>query len=230
MIKIGTLNESSLHGQIKKWYKKPGDKLEVKLGRYFIDIVQGETLVEIQTKSFYTIRNKLQNLVQQYPVRLVHPIAGKKLITRIDPKTKKVIATRKSPKKGKFLDIFDELIRIPDLINHDKFTVEVLITEEEEIRCPDGKGSWRRRGQSIIDHKLLKVCERKLFQSKDDFLRLLPKDLKKPFTNKSLAIKLKIPVYKARVVTYCLRKMDAIWVVGRDKEGMRFDFFRGNVS
>lgn len=220
---IGILNEHSLHAQIKEWYRQPGDKLEVKLARYFIDIVQGETLVEIQTKSFYAIRGKLRALVKKHPVRLVHPIAQKLLITRIDPQNKKIISSRKSPKKGKTIDIFEELIRIPELINHHNFTIEVLITEEEEIRCADGNGSWRRKGQSIVDRKLIKVIERKVFRTKEDFLGLMPKNLKIPFSNKSLAKGLKIPTYKARVITYCLRKMDAIAIVSRDRNGMNFD-------
>jgi hypothetical protein len=66
---------------------------------------------------------------------------------------------RKSPRRGKLEDLFLELVRIPHLINHPNLTLEVLLIREEEIRHADGKGSWRRRGVSIIDHRLLEIID-----------------------------------------------------------------------
>ena len=54
------------------------------------------------------------------------------------------ISKRKSTKKGKLTD-FRELVRIPDILGEDNFSLEVLFIDEE-VRCNDGKGSWRRRG------------------------------------------------------------------------------------
>ena len=58
------------------------------------------------------------------------------------------------------VDVFEELVRIPSLFLEDNLSLEVLMIEDEEIRCLDGKGSWRRRGISIKDRKLIKIFEK----------------------------------------------------------------------
>ena len=219
---ININNEKSLHSSIKQWYAMPGDRLEVKVDKYIIDLVREDSLIEIQTRNFSAIGNKLRALVVYNKVRLVHPIAIEKYIVTIDDSDKE-ITRRKSPKKGKLVDLFDELIRIPDLMAEDNFILEILMTKEEEIRCKDGKGSWRRKGISIVDRKLIEVVEKVTFKEGKDFLRFLPEDLPGNFTNKDLAKILKITVYKARKVTYCLRKMKIIKEIGKLRNELIFE-------
>lgn len=219
---INIKNEKSLHSSIKQWYVIPGDRFEVKVDKYVIDLVREDSLIEIQTKNFSAIGNKLRNLVKYNKVMLVHPIAIEKYIVTTD-ETDIVISRRKSPKKGKLMDLFDELIRIPDLMSEDNFMLEILMTKEEEIRCKDGKGSWRRKGISIKDRKLLEVTQKVTFKEEKDFLIFLPDELDGNFTNKLLAKALKVTIYKARKITYCLRKMNLIHEVGKIKNELVFE-------
>jgi hypothetical protein len=219
---ININNEKSLHSSIKAWYAVPGDRLEVKVDKYIIDLVREDSLIEIQTRNFSAIGNKLRDLVKYNKVMLVHPIATEKYIVTMEA-AGEVISRRKSPKKGKLTDLFDELVRIPDLMGQDNFILEILMTKEEEIRCKDGKGSWRRKGISIVDRKLLEVVEKVTFKEEKDFLRFLPQELPQSFTNKDLAKVLKITVYKARKITYCFRKMKLIKEVGKLKNELIFE-------
>jgi len=219
---ININNEKSLHSSIKQWYAIPGDRLEVKVDKYIIDLVREDSLIEIQTRNFSAIGNKLRALVKYNKVTLVHPIAIEKYIVIVED-SNNIISRRKSPKKGKLVDLFNELIRIPDLIDEENFVLEILMTKEEEIRCKDGKGSWRRKGISIVDRKLVEVVEKVTFSQGKDFLRFLPEDLPENFTNKELAKTLKITVYKARKVTYCLRKMKLIKEVGKNRNELIFE-------
>jgi len=221
---INIKNEKSLHSSIKQWYVAEGDRFEVKIDKYVIDLVREDSLIEIQTKNFSAIGNKLRDLVKYNKVMLVHPIAIEKYIITTEV-TDKVISRRKSPKKGKLVDLFDELIRIPDLMGSDNFILEILMTKEEEIRCKDGKGSWRRKGISIVDRKLLEVVEKITFAEQKDFLRFLPEELPVNFTNKTLAKVLAIKVFKARKITYCFRKMKIIKEVGKIKNELIFERF-----
>jgi hypothetical protein len=219
---INIKHEKSLHSSIKQWYAMPGDRLEVKVDKYIIDLVREDSLIEIQTKNFSAIGNKLRELVKYNKVRLVHPIAIEKYIVTMES-SEQVISRRKSPKKGKLIDLFDELVRIPDLIEEENFTLEILMTKEEEIRCKDGKGSWRRKGISIKDRKLVEVVEKVTFNEKDDFLMFIPKELPHNFTNKDLAKTLKVTVYKARKITYCFRKMNIIKEIGKLRNELIFE-------
>jgi hypothetical protein len=126
-------------------------------------------------------------------------------------------------KKGGLFDLFHELVRTPNLIKEENFSLEVLMIEEEEVRCNDGKGSWRRRGVSIKDRRLMNVGSRTLFKNEEDSLRFLPSDLIKPLTNKKLAKLSKISINLARKITYRLRKMGTITIVGKKGKELIFE-------
>src|SRR5215212_5865005 len=98
---IGVLNEKPLHASLKQWYARPGDRFEVAVGGFVIDIVRAELLIEIQTGSFAAIRSKLTNLVQSHQVRLIYPIAQEKWIVRPATDERQRVVRRRSPKKGR---------------------------------------------------------------------------------------------------------------------------------
>ena len=218
---IGTRNESSLHSDIKGWYALPGDKFEQPVGSYIVDIVRGDLLIEIQTGSFTAIRDKLRNLVRDHRVRLVYPIARRTWLVRVSKRGKR-LSRRRSPKQGEILDLFKELIYMPNLVATGNLELEVLLLETEEARCDDGKGSRWRGGVSILDRRLLDVVRRIDFTGPGDFLRLLPEGLAQPFTNKDLAAALDIDADRARQMTYCLKNMGALEEVGRRGNALMF--------
>jgi len=215
------MNEHSLHSEIKAWYSVPKDRFEVRVDGFIIDILRKNLLIEVQTKSFNAIKRKLSSLVESHQVRLVYPIPRKKWIVRIT-ESSELVTRRKSPRKGRLIDLFYELVSIPDLIARENFSLEVLMIEEEEIRCNNGKGSWRRRGVRIKDRRLKNVTDRVLFRNEVDFLRFLPSDLKRPFTNRSLANQTGVSINLTRKMTYCLRKMGAIAIVGKKGKELIF--------
>jgi hypothetical protein len=215
------MTEYSLHSEIKDWYMDSGDELEVKVDDFIVDIVRDKLLIEIQTGNFSVIKKKLIKLLLHNQVRLVYPIAKLKWIVHIS-RSGEFVRRRKSPKKGKLTDLFYELVHMPNLIKDRNFSLEVLLIEEEEVRCNDGRGSWRRRGVSVKDRKLLNVFDRIVFEDSRDFLEFLPKQLDGYFTNKVFASKLGISIRLAQKITYCLRKMDAISIAGKKKNELLF--------
>ncbi|WP_420641176.1 hypothetical protein [Candidatus Leptofilum sp.] len=215
MNKIGTLAEKSLHAGIKAWYGRATDQFEVKVDGFVIDIVRGEQLVEIQTRHFGAMKRKLARLLDNHPVLLLHPIAQEKWIVR-ETAVGQPISRRKSPKKGQLLDIFSELMRIPHLLPHPNLVVGAVLTQQEEIWRDDGQGSWRRKGWSLHDHRLLDVMGMHTFATSTDLLTLLPPDLPQPFTNKQLAKLAKIRLNMAQRITYTLARCDVVEQVGKD--------------
>ena len=209
------MQQTALHSALKDSYVKQGAAEEVLVDGYWIDVVQGNLLIEIQTRNFSAIRNKLRDLVERHPVRLVHPIALEKWIVRLPVDGQTQPSRRKSPRRGRLEYVFTELVRIPDLMEHPNFSLEVLLTREEEIRLADGKGSWRRDGVSIINRRLLEIVDRRLFSDPSDLRKLLPEDLDLPFTNRQLAQKLTISPRLAARMSYCLRTMHILKVAGK---------------
>jgi hypothetical protein len=99
MSRIGLLNEGPPHAALKLWYAQPGDRFEVTVEGFVVDIVRDDLLLEIQTGNFGSMKSKLANLVRSHRVRLIYPIAQEKWITRRSKDDRDRVARRKSPKK-----------------------------------------------------------------------------------------------------------------------------------
>lgn len=220
---IGIRNERSLHAALKRWYARAEDRFEVPLEGYVIDLVRDGQLVEIQTRNFTALRHKLKSLLQNHKVHVLHPIALEKWIVQQDASGTQVLSRRKSPARGQLADLFAELVRLPELLRHPNFSIEFLLIREDEVRCQDGKGSWRRKGVSIIDRRLLEVVSAHRFTVASDFLQFLPSTLPVPFSNKCLAAVSGLPLYRCRQLTYCLRKMEVLVPVGKRGNELLFE-------
>jgi hypothetical protein len=213
---IGTLGEKSLHSGLKEWYARPGDSLEKMVHGFHIDIVRGDLLIEIQTGNFSSIKYKLNTLAERHPVRLVFPISTEKWIVSLAADGKKRLRRRKSPRKGSLYHLFDELIYIPELVRKRDFSLEVLLIHEEEVRRNDGRGSRWRKGWSIADRCLMNVVSRHVFDNPADFFSLIPENLQNPFSTHDLAGSTGQPLWLAQKMAYCLRRMGAVKVVGKN--------------
>jgi hypothetical protein len=221
MASIGTLRESDLHAALKRHYARPSDQIEVAVDGYVIDIVRGGELIEIQTRHFAALKRKLLQLLETHQVRLIHPIAQAKWITRVKADGQTLIGRRKSPRRGALEDVFVELVSLPELMAHPNFTLEVVLIHEEEWRCPysgrprAGRKRYRAREWRVCNRRLLDVIEAIEFAAPSDFQRFIPVDLSAPFTSRELAEALRRPAYFAHKITYCLRKMGVLTVVGK---------------
>jgi hypothetical protein len=214
---------------LKQLYSDGVAEREASIGGFIVDVVRGDSIIEIQTGSFSKIRNKLASLLPDHRVRLVYPIAFEKTLIVYDHNMENIIYRRKSPKKGELLDVVDQMIHIPELLVHPNFSLEVVLTREEEIRSSDGRGSWRRKGISIIDRRLLSVIDRVHFPGVRDYLRLFPHDLPRSFTNRVLSNAMNRPVRKIRKLSYCFRQMGLLRVTGKQGNTLVFEI-AGGVS
>jgi len=213
---IATLNEKDLHAAVKRWYAEPGDQFEVPVEGSLIDIVRGGLLIEIQTRNFSAIKRKLAKLVAHHRVRLLHPIPFEKWIIRLSPDKQSVLGRRKSPKRGRIEDLFGELVHIPHLMPHPNFAIEVLLIQEEEVRCQDGSHrAWRRRGWVTQERRLIEVVARRVFETPADVVDLVPDTLPEPFTTADMARAMDCPRSMAQKAAYALRGMQAIQATGK---------------
>ncbi|HEX6647884.1 MAG TPA: hypothetical protein VF075_00040 [Pyrinomonadaceae bacterium] len=210
---IGLLNEKPLHASLKQWYARPGDRFEVAVDGFVIDIVRDDLLIEIQTRNFSAIKFKLANLVRSHRVRLIYPIVQEKWIVRL-PANGGGTIRRKSPRRGRLEELFGELVSIPHLLTNPNFSFEVLMTREEEVRRYAGKRAWRTRGWVIEGRRLLDVLDQRVFGASTDWLRFLPHGLDS-FTTGDLATGLETDRELAQKMAYCLREGKMIELIGR---------------
>lgn len=213
MSRIGLLNEKPLHASLKQWYARPGDRFEVPVDGFVIDIVRDDLLIEIQTRNLFAINAKLRKLTRSYAVRLVYPVVQEKWIVRSATGGRAV--RRKSPKRGRLEDLFWELVSIPQLLAHPNFSLEILMIREEEVRRYDGKRKrWRRRGWVIEGRRLVDVLDRRVFDNSADWLTFVPDGLQS-FTTKDLATLADTRRELAQKMAYCLRHGRMIELIGK---------------
>ena len=120
---IGLLNEKPLHASLKQWYARPGDRFEVPVGRFVVDIVRDDLLIEIQTRGFASIKSKLADLVRSAEVRLIYPVVQEKWIVEPAADRRGRMVRRKSPRRGRLEDLFRELVSFPQLLSNRNFSL-----------------------------------------------------------------------------------------------------------
>jgi hypothetical protein len=213
--KISGLNEKPLHRALKEWYAQPNDQFEVSVDGFVVDIVRGDLLVEIQTRNFAVMKQKLDKLMVHHPVRLVYPIPREKWIIKLAEDGISPLSRRRSPKRGAVEDVFEELVSFPKLLMNPNFSIELLLIQEEEVRRYDGIRGWRRKGWVTQERRLLRVIEQRSLEKPADMCALIPTGLAEPFTTSDLAIAVAKPRRLAQKMVYCLRLMGCIIPAGK---------------
>ena len=209
--------ETSLHRELKQRYALPGAQLEVKLGNYRIDVVNGRQLVEVQHGSLAAIRRKLQALLPEHPILLVKPVIARKMLIKQKRAGGKVVSRRMSPKQQSMIDAFDELIYLTRVFPHPNLAIELVLVELEEWRYP-GHGRrrrWRTSDYIVADQKLVAITNVHRLQSIWDLQNLLPETLPKNFHSADLAELLNVRRPVAQRIAYCLRQTGAAQQVGK---------------
>ena len=221
---IGTLNEGSLHASLKQFIAQPGDEFEVPINGFVIDIVrekkQGKTLVEIQTASFASMKKKLSNLLHEFPMRIIYPVAVEVFLVKPDKKS------RKSPKKGDEFSIFEELVSIPEFISNPNLSFDAVYVTVRKIQKYDPSMRRNRGGYRTVNTELAEIHSVQNFQGLEDFLNLLPQGLPEVFTTSDLATLGNIPRQKAQQIAYCFRKAGVFLELSRTKQGKHYKIIK----
>ncbi|HEY4222807.1 MAG TPA: hypothetical protein VGO62_15730 [Myxococcota bacterium] len=208
-IGIGTLHEGALHAALKQWLARDGDLFEHPVGKYIVDVVRGDLLIEIQTGGFAPLRQKLPRLLESYRVRLVVPVARTRTIVRLDVDGAQ-LSRRRSPTAGRIEDIFARLVSIPALIANERFELELLEIAEIEKRVHERGKAWRRKGWVVQGRELVDVVERNLIRGAADLAALLPCSLPELFSTADIEQRGGLPRVTAQQMVYCLRAAGAV--------------------
>jgi len=219
---IGTLREKPLHASLKRWYARPGDRVEVPVDRFVVDLVRDVLLIEVQTRGFSSMKQKLANLLDLgHHVRIVHPIAVNRWIVKTDADGK-VLSRRRSPRHGDPTDLFAELVSFPDLVADPGLEIHLILTQEEEYRRHNPNRSWRRKGWTVVERRLIDVVDTLMISGPEDLAGLLPTDLPETFTTEDLAAALGRTRRSAQQMAYCLRQAGVVVPVGKAGNAVQY--------
>jgi hypothetical protein len=198
--------ESSLHRQLKERYGPGvGGRAEVGVDGFRIDAIDPEgRLVEIQAGRLGALKQKLGCLLGAYPILVVKPIVLTRRIVRKAAADGPDLSSRRSPRRGDLLDVFDDLVGLARVFPHPNLTIEVVGVAIDEVRVAS------RRGHRVVDRRLVEVVSSATLREAVDLWSLLPAGLDTSFTTSDCARKLGRSVAFAQKMAYCLRHAGAI--------------------
>lgn len=197
-MQFSTLNESSLHKSLKIIYSEIYDgQTEVKKYNHIYDIITKKgNAIEIQTKNLSKLLPKIYDTIQKgHNIKLVHPVILENTIELYDSQNN-LLSKRKSPKKQNIYSIFKELTGIYEVLLNRHFSLEIVYIKMTETRMRtlenvQSQNKRRRFKKNWIktNKRLEEIVETKHFNSKDDYLKLLP-ELPDTFSSKDLEEKI----------------------------------------
>ena len=232
---IGTMGESILHNCLKRYMDDNIDNHEVYVDNYFADIQNGNTITEIQTKSLYKLKSKLNVFLKNYNVCIVYPLINNKWITYIDIKDIKSgkfdierfmeSGIRKSPFKGDIYDVFDELYGIKDYLIHKNIKIHIYEMDILQINSNMPIRNGKRRPYSKLNKIPLGINNIYTIDRYEDWIQFLPLELGDEFTSGDFSECCNISSYQSSI---SLRVMNDIEVVKRVGKKGRFYLYNIN--
>jgi len=220
---IGTLNEGSLHGALKRYIDPDETHWEQKRGRSVCDIVNDDGVFEIQTRRFYAMQKKLTALLPDTVVTVVYPIVTEKLVYWVEPDTGDVSGGRKSPRKGKLSDVLKELPGLgAEIVGHKNFRLRLVLVTAEEYKYRNGWSDDGKRGASRMDRVLTGVVGDVTLCGRD-IQSLLPETLPASFTAKDAAKGTNLKADKMSTALKLFTDLSLVRRIGRDRRGYIYE-------
>jgi hypothetical protein len=224
---IGTLGEKTLHSVLKNYIMPDETRHEIKIGRYVADIVSDNGIIEIQTRQFSALRQKLACFLEQSDVTVVYPVAQTKWLLWIDEATGEVTKKRRSPKIGQPYEIFYELYQIRNLLSHPRLRLCIVLLELEEYRTLNGWSKDKKKGSTRYDRIPVGIAGELYINSVDDYITLIPEALENTFTVKDFKAASGLSLYASGLALNVLHTVGGVIRVG--KKGNAFVYERKNT-
>lgn len=212
---IGTLGEKALHAVLKHYLCPDEQTHEVPVGRFVADILCEDGIIEIQTRGFEKLREKLAYFLTLGPVTVVYPLPHTKWLSWIDEETGEVSKKRKSPKTGTAYEAFFELYRIKPLLCHPNLRLRIMLIDVEDYRRLNGWSVDKKRGSSRSERIPVALADEVVINTPADYAQLIPDMQEEYFTSKDYAAAAKLPLYKAQTALNVLCSVGVIEKAGK---------------
>lgn len=221
---------TALHTQLKSHYVVAEDRHEVVVDAYRIDAIDNKgRLIEIQCASLSAIRDKIPRLLQSHQVILVKPLAARKRITTLHRQGGEIVSSRYSPVRQTLPYLFKELVHF-GAFPHPRLRLDVLLTEQEEIRVPPtARSSWKKK-YSVAERSLVEIQQHIQLKTAADLWKALDIEVSGEFTTADLAENSGMPVWLAQKAAFCFRRMDFFTVCGKQGNAITYRLTRKSRS
>ena len=219
---IGTYREKKLHIMMKRYFEDDPRYHEVPTNGFIADIRRDDAITEIETAGFTGLKPKLEAYLPDYRVTLVHPLAGRKYVSWIDPDTREISGRKRSPKKEGLYDLLFEMVYILPYVADPKLTVLGPVLEMDEYRLLDGWSRDRKRGSHRYERVPIDLYDMIELAGDEDYRRAIPESLGERFTVKDFRSAVRLADYPARAIVKVLLARGVIREAGKDGRSMTY--------
>lgn len=220
---IGTLSEKTVHAILKNYYEPDEDKQEIPIENYVADIYRDGEIIEIQTRQFNRMRDKLKAFLPLYPVTIVYPIPREKWLIWIDEESGELSKKRKSPAKGNPFVAFIELYKIKMFLKDPNLRLKLVLIDMEEYRLLNGWSRDKKKGSSRFDRIPTKLVEEVEINCLQDYMQFVPYELPEQFTTKNFAKAAHIPTQLSQTVLNILYHVGVVERVGKEGKSYLYE-------
>lgn len=212
---IGTLSEKTVHAILKLYYAPDTDMHEIPIESYVADIFTGKEIIEIQTRQFNKLREKLSVFLEQYPVTIVYPIPRQKWLIWIDEETGSLSKPHKSPTKGTVYQVFPELYKIKPFLKNPNLHLKLVLLDMEEYRLLNGWSYDKKRGSHRYDRIPSAFVEEVCVEEVRDYMQFVPYELEEEFISEEFAKAAHISKALAQTVLNILTDIECVKRIGK---------------
>lgn len=205
---IGTKKEKTIHSFIKYLISPDPRNHEININKNIVDVFINNHIYEIQTKSFNLLRQKFDNMLDDYELTVVYPIYKSTTIYKLNDNDE-IISIRKSPKKECLFSIGDELYKIKKYLKHPNLSFKII-----EFECIEYKKERLNRRKQIkltsvdrIPQKIVSIYDIKKIANWNEYI-----DFDDEFTKKDFMKKYHLPNKKANCMLNVLKDLDIIYI------------------
>ncbi len=211
---IGTLGEKTLHAVLKRYFDPRPEHHEVRTGPYVADIRGESGIVEIQTRSFDRLREKLDYFLGLGPVAVIYPISALKWVIWLDGDGN-ASPRRKSPKRPTACEILPELYRLGPLLRRQGLSFCAVLLEAEEYRLKDDWSADGKKGSTRFERLPVALLDQVWLRGPEDYKKLIPPSLPDEFTAKEFGRAAGLSPKKSSVAAKVLYDLGAVERTGR---------------
>ena len=211
---IGEYQEKSIHKLLKNYFEPDLRSQEVKIGPYIADIYNEFGIIEIQSRNFYKLKEKLQYFLGEgYSVTIVYPIIVNKMI--ITMKNNEKDATfRRSPSHKSAFSALSEVYKIRNFLEYDNLQFHFVYLESLDIKEKVEKKNFFDKDKKIIDKIPLSIIKEEDFESFYDFKKII-EDIDFEFSAKELKKYKKANLKDVRISLTLLKQLELVDVVSK---------------
>jgi hypothetical protein len=215
-MQIGTLSEKTVHAVVKNYYEPDEDHQEIPIEGKCADIYTAdERIIEIQTRNFSRLKEKLDIFLPLYDVTVVLPVPDRRRIIWIDPDTGEESGVGAYRSALAPWPAFREIYMIREYLSHPHMHVRLLLMNMTEYRLLSGRSKDRKKyGAERYDRIPEELTGEIVLNEPKDYMLFLPDGLieetDSTFTSAMLAYEAHIPKQYLSYVTGLLRLLGVI--------------------